>query len=181
MELNYRARISIRRRLQSKMRKGCAGEMVLEMAILFPVLFLLWMGLLYVLIEIAEKGMTEAICNQSVMMCRELERGDMQSAVEKLAQQYCSGSGLPIRFVRAEVSVQEEVFHTRITVSLETENLLWRHKSFYTAHTAYRTGNADLRNRMDLIWEAGEKLPIVGDVLRKYQEELARIKEQLSE
>ena len=163
------------------MKKGCAGEMVLEMAILFPILFLLWMGLLYVLVEIAEKGMTEAICNRSIMMCRELEQENLQSAVEKLAQQYCSSSGLPIRFVRAEVSVQEEVFHTQITVSLETENLLWRHRSFYTAHTAYITGNADLRNRMDLIWEAGEKLPIVGDALRKYQEQLARIKEQLSE
>ena len=163
------------------MKKGCAGEMVLEMAILFPILFLLWMGLLYVLIEIAEKGMTEAICTRSVMMCRELDGEGLRSTVEKLAQQYCSSSGLPIRYVRAEVSVQEEVFHTQITVSLETENLLWRHKSFYTAHTAYMTGNADLRNRMDFIWEAGEKLPILGDVLRKYQEELARIKEQLSE
>ena len=155
--------------------------MVLEMAILFPILFLLWMGLLYVLVEIAEKGMTEAICNRSIMMCRELEQENLQSAVENLARLYCSGSGLQIRFFRAEVSVQEEVFHTQITVSLETENLLWRHRSFYTAHTAYITGNADLRNRMDLIWEAGEKLPIVGDALRKYQEQLARIKEQLSE
>ena len=138
-------KISIRRRSQSEMKKDCAGEMVLEMAILFPILFLLWMGLLYVLIEIAEKGMTEAICTRSVMMCRELDGEGLRSTVEKLAQQYCSSSGLPIRYVRAEVSVQEEVFHTQITVSLETENFLAAQELLYSAHRIYdwKCGSAE--------------------------------------
>ena len=120
--------------------------MVLEMAILFPILFLLWMGLLYVLVEIAEKGMTEAICNRSIMMCRELEQENLQSAVENLARQYCSGSGLPIRFVRAEVSVQEGGFsHTNHGVFRNGEPFMAAQELLYGAHRIYnrKCGSAE--------------------------------------
>lgn len=160
------------------------GRMVVETAILFPLLFLLWMCMLYMLFRMGSQAVGETVSNRCVMICKELgleQRSEWQSIAQNAAEQYIEKSGMPVELKQLTVEVEEKLLFHRIQVEVVLEYSAWVNEEWVFSKTGYEMGNTSLRNLMDFIWETGEELPVVGQMIREYKDKLSQVREQLGE
>ena len=164
--------------------RSYVGRMVVETAILFPLLFLLWMCMLYHLFRLGSQTVGETVSGRCVMICQELgidQRSQWQKTVEKVAREYIEKSGMPIALKQVSVDVEEGVLFDRITIEMILEYSVWKTEEWTFTKSGYEMQNISLRNLMDFLWETGEELPVIGPMIQEYKAQLEQIKGKLGE
>lgn len=165
------------------MKMKYSGSMTVEMALLFPLIFLLFIFVLRCLFYLGGRLIVRSMCGRCVMICQELarqgEEGWEQTA-EQAARRYVNRSGMPVRLDGVSVSKEEQLFFTRVIVKVSARHVLWGEKTFDEVSSGYIIKGASMRNLADFAWESCEQIPGIGRLIQEYQQKLDKLKNTLS-
>lgn len=165
------------------MKKRYSGSMTVEMALLFPLIFLLFIFVLRCLFHLGGRLIVRSLCGRCVMICQELarqEEEEWEQTAAQAAQQYVNQSGMPVRLDCVTVSKEEQLFFTRVIVKVSARHVLWGERAFDEVSTGYIIKGAHLRNLTDFAWESCEQIPGIGGLIQEYQQRLREFKNTLT-
>ena len=105
----------------------------------------------------------------------------MEDNLSSIVRSYCQSSPLPFRYRNLGYEMTNSLLGIEIQLQLQGEFTLWTGGELRTSRSAYRIESASWRNHLDAAWEIGEELPVLGNLIQNYEEELRRIQKKLEE
>lgn len=153
------------------------ASFTVEACILVPLLILLWLLLIRTMLFLYGRSVFESGFEDCILIDRVLDpEEDAAAACQKLLSEVISRCNLRMEALVPEYSEEKTFLYTSHHLSLTLLHRLWGTHEYTAQKSFYETGNASLRNRIDLIWELGEETPGIGPMIRDYQEKIAEWK-----
>lgn len=135
-----------------------------EAALLFPLLFLLWMCVLYCAFSLYAQLVGQAAASRTYAG----------------AKQLMTQTGLSLSLERYDVSEKNLGVYTERTTTVEVSHRMWGTHSHAAQRTRKHFGNASFRTKVDFLTSIGEEIPVVDDLVMKWREHLRILKESMS-
>lgn len=160
----------------------CKGSLTVEMTLLFPSVFFLLVLLLRALLGLGSTLFLHSLEERSLMIWQGAGAEEpMEDNLPSIVRSYCLSSPLPFRYQNLGCEVTNSLLGRKIQLQLQGEFTLWSGRNLGTSRSAYRMENASWRNHLDAAREIGEELPVLGNLIQNYEEELRRIQKRLEE
>lgn len=159
-------------------KKTYQGSMTVEMAALFPLVFFLLMLLLRMWFWTMSVLLLQTVQERSGMIWQETGTEEGLSSFVRARYQE---SPLPSSYRDSSCVSENTLWGERVQINIRSEFALWTRKVLSSSRSVRRIRRASFRDRLDLAWELGEELPVVGDQMRKYEEKLEEIRKKLEE
>lgn len=160
----------------------CKGSLTVEMTLLFLSVFFLLVLLLRALFGLGSTLFLHSLEERALMIWQGAEAEEkMEDNLSSIVRSYCQSSPLPFRYQNLRYEMTNSLLGTEIQLQLQGEFTLWTGGELGTSRSAYRIESASWRNHLDAAWEIGEELPVLGNLIQNYEEELRRIQKKLEE
>lgn len=159
------------------------GNLTVEMALLFPLLFLLFIGVLRCLFHLGGRLIIQSVCGRCVIIGQEFDRQgeeSWQQEAGRAAGQYVNRSAMPVGMKALTVNQDAGIFFRKCSVQISAYHQIWGKAQFEEAAAGYIVNGASLRNIADFTWEAAERIPGIGNVIQEYEQKLDDFKKALS-
>ena len=154
----------------------------MEMTLLFLSVFFLLVLLLRALFGLGSTLFLHSLEERALMIWQGAEVEEkMEDNLSSIVRSYCQSSPLPFRYQNLGYEMTNSLLGTEIQLQLQGEFTLWTGGELGTSRSAYRMESASWRNHLDAAWEIGEELPVLGNLIQNYEEELRRIQKKLEE
>ena len=155
------------------MGKRLSGSLTVEAVLLFPFIFLILIGMLQYGFYFTYKLWATCLCDQGVMLYRELcanEKNPNQAKeeVQKYVSEKLRKAGLTD--LRVEISTEKTLLGSEVAIEAEVR-LAFLNQIHFSVQTEgeYRPQRA-VRDLVELIQEAGKRIPGVQKMLDGYKE-----------
>lgn len=135
------------------------GSFTVEMAILFPLVFLILMALMQLGLYFSYRIYAKAALQQSLLICTDQrEQGREPESAAALAEQHLAErlEQLPVRVEAAEVTAQAGWLKEEYIAGIRAESFFLIPLSWQEQQTREWRNPVLFRNRVDFIWEKGK-------------------------
>ena len=157
--------------------------MAVEAAMLLPLLLLLFFAMMGTMLNLAARLTVESVADRTVMILRSTggrRAGEWTGIAREAVQGYYAGSGLALSLKEIAVVKEGHWFYDKIRLEIVTEFSLWGKKTMTVSRSGYLVKNAALCRQAGLLWEIGEELPVIGDVIERYKEVLRNLRRKMA-
>lgn len=155
-----------------------SGSITVEMSLLFPSLFLLWILILWNLFGLYARCLTETAVDRMVFLIQTDPLQGEQRGIQEV-QRIAGKSGLGIKIDSCELYRDRTLFYTGYRAELQLSHDLWGVRRLHAERSIFSVQGAEVRNALDLIWAIGEELPGTGNVIREYKMKIARLRDEI--